>query len=73
MDTCGLDHIPCTASGNWQGQSSKNPSFYSYFFLENSKNFVIFTNSSNKFGKFSSFLGFCKISIHFLVFSYVFF
>ena len=45
---------------------------YSYF-LENSKNFVIFTKISNKFGEFLSFLGFCKIFIHFLVFFYGFF
>ena len=39
-------------------------------FLENSKNFVIFTKSSNRFGEFLNFLAFCKIFIHFLVFSY---
>ena len=38
-------------------------------FLENSKNFVIFTKSSNKFGEFLKFLGFSKIFIHFLRFS----
>ena len=43
--------------------------FIVIFFLENSKNFLIVTKSSNKFSDFLSFLGFCKIFIHFLVFS----
>ena len=49
----------------------KNNSFYSYF-LENSKNFVIFTKSSNEFGEFLSFLGFCNIFLDFHVFFFIF-
>ena len=45
---------------------------FTVIFLENSKNLVIFTKSSNKFGEFLRFLGFCKIVTHFLVFSYAF-
>ena len=41
-------------------------------FLENFKNFVIFTKSSNKFGEFLNFLGFSNIFLHFLVFPYAF-
>ena len=41
-------------------------------FLENSKNFVIFTNSSNKFGEFLSFLGFSNIFLDFHVFFFIF-
>ena len=41
-------------------------------FLENSKNFVIFTKSSNKFDEFLNFLGFSNIFLDFHVFFFIF-
>ena len=62
-----------TTPGDGAGQSSKKKTIvFIVTFLENSKKFVIFTKSTNEFGEFLNFLGFCKILIHFLVFSYAF-
>ena len=64
-----------TAMGNYilmpQPEFEKTLVFI-VMFLENSKNLVIFTKSSNKFVEFLNFIGFSKIFIHFLVFCYAF-
>ena len=57
------DHLPHALS-----QSSKKTIVFIVIFLENSKNFVIFTKSSNKFGEFLRFLGFSNIFLDFHVF-----
>ena len=71
--TAATGRVYLTGFRRSPSQSSKKLQFLQLFFLENSKNFVIFTKSTNKFGTFLSFLGFSKLFIHFLVCFYAFF
>ena len=61
------------AAGSGEPAEFEKTIVFIVIFLKNSKHFVIFTKSSNKFGEFSNFLGFSNIFLDFHVFYFIFF